>query len=234
MKDRKWLERIILIFGICLSVFHIVCTIKGGQDPLKYRYTHLAFFTMLGALILLKKDLEKKKIINYIVDGFVFVGAIIVYAYFLINYSRIYSFIMFLDKPTNMDVAMDCLLLAVILIAAWRHIGWLLPVVALIFLAYGAFGSYLPGALKHSGVTTQNMLAYLTMTTNGVFGSAINTSSPIVIFPTITELVPTHTLFPIVGIPFLSPLFVFPMVTPVATFTFFPITTSELIIILPV
>lgn len=46
-----------------------------------------------------------------------------------------------------------------------------------------------------------------------LFG-AISTSSPIVTFPTITELMPIHTLSPIVGQPLRLPLFTCPITIP--------------------
>ena len=178
MEERKWLNRIITVFGICLSLFHIYCTLVGGHDPLKFRFTHLAFFTVLGGLVLMNADLKKKKGPFYlIVDGALIVGVLVVYGYFLMNYSRIFSHIPFMHVPPQMDVIMCCVLLVVVLAAAWRHIGWLLPVVSLVFLLYGIFGANLPGGLKHTGVSFENMVDYLCFTTNGVFGSAINTSS---------------------------------------------------------
>ena len=43
---------------------------------------------------------------------------------------------------------------------------------------------------------------------------AINTSSPIIIFPTIVEFALIHTLFPMVGTPALFPLTSLPIVIP--------------------
>ena len=60
---------------------------------------------------------------------------------------------------------------------------------------------------------------------------AIKTLLPIFIFPTITALVPIHTSSPITGVPFLLPLFSWPIVTPVAILQFFPIITFGLIVI---
>ena len=62
---------------------------------------------------------------------------------------------------------------------------------------------------------------------------AIRTSSPIFIFPTITEFVPIQTLSPILGHPFLFPLFSLPLVHPAAILIFLPKTASELIVICP-
>lgn len=42
----------------------------------------------------------------------------------------------------------------------------------------------------------------------------MRTLSPILIFPTIAELIPIHTRFPIIGAPLLLPLFSLPITTP--------------------
>ena len=177
MPDKKWLNRIITVFACGISLFHIYCTLKGGHEPLRFRYTHLALFLVLGALVLLVKDLEKKKAAALLTDIVIAVGAVIVYIYFIINYERLFKHIPFMHTPPQGDIIIGCLLIVVVLLAAWRHIGWLLPVVSAIFLLYGIFGGNLPGGLKHSGITFPNMIDYLTFTTNGIFGSAINTSS---------------------------------------------------------
>ena len=53
-----------------------------------------------------------------------------------------------------------------------------------------------------------------------MFG-AIKTSFPIEIFPTIVALTPIQTSLPIVGAPFLTPLFSCPIVTPLCILQFF-------------
>ena len=59
----------------------------------------------------------------------------------------------------------------------------------------------------------------------------INTLSSILIPPTTIELMPNHTRFPMVGIPFFSPLLVCPMVTPLAIFTLFPMQACGFMVI---
>jgi TRAP transporter 4TM/12TM fusion protein len=177
MRDLKWLNRIIAIFAICLSVFHIYSSLVGGHDPLKFRFTHVTFFTILGALVLFRQDLRAKKRIFLYLDIALILGAGIVYGYFLVNYSRIFFHIPFMNVPPQTDVVMCCILVGMVLIAAWRHIGWLLPVVSLVFFLYGVFGGHLSGALKHTGISFESMVDYLGFTTNGIFGSAIDTSS---------------------------------------------------------
>ena len=59
---------------------------------------------------------------------------------------------------------------------------------------------------------------------------AIKTSFPILILPTITALVPIHTSLPIIGVPFLLPLFSCPIVTPTAILQLSPIIALGFII----
>lgn len=69
---------------------------------------------------------------------------------------------------------------------------------SLCFIIHG-----LPNTTECDGMSTFTKL----------FG-AISTSSPMVTFPTIAELMPIHTLSPMTGYPLRAPLFTCPITTP--------------------
>ena len=51
-----------------------------------------------------------------------------------------------------------------------RSIGWPLPIVTLIFLAYSYFGYLIPGSFGHRGYDLHRILNQMFMTTEGIFG----------------------------------------------------------------
>lgn len=69
------------------------------------------------------------------------------------------------------QIALALTLLAVVLEAARRAIGWPLPLVAALALAYGLFGNRIPGEFGHSGAPLASFLGTLTIAEGGLWGS---------------------------------------------------------------
>ena len=78
------------------------------------------------------------------------------------------------------QIAVAVVLLAVVLETARRAIGWPLPAVAALALAYGLFGQHLPGELGHPGVPLASFLGTLTIAEGGLWGSLTGVSVAIV------------------------------------------------------
>ena len=71
-------------------------------------------------------------------------------------------------------------LLAVVLEASRRAIGWPLPLVALAALAYGVWGQHIPGEFGHSGTPLPSFLGTLTIAEGGIWGSLTGVSVGVV------------------------------------------------------
>ncbi|WAP70139.1 TRAP transporter permease [Jiella pelagia] len=84
----------------------------------------------------------------------------------------------YLDTPFQIAVAVS--LVVVALEAARRAIGWPLPVVAAICLAYGLLGQYVPGEYGHPGIPAESFLGTMTITEGGLWGSLTGVSVGIV------------------------------------------------------
>ncbi|WP_152501031.1 TRAP transporter fused permease subunit [Labrenzia sp. THAF82] len=75
---------------------------------------------------------------------------------------------------------MAFLLLGLVLEAARRMIGWPLPTVAALMLAYGLFGNHIPGQFGHSGTPLPSFLGTLTIAEGGLWGSLTGVSVGVV------------------------------------------------------
>ncbi len=84
----------------------------------------------------------------------------------------------FLEGPGQMVMAV--VLLAIVLDAARRMIGWPLPLVAATTLAYGLFGQHIPGQFGHAGVPLASFLGTLTIAEGGIWGSLTGVSVGVV------------------------------------------------------
>src|SRR5919205_4134767 len=74
------------------------------------------------------------------------------------------------DDPLAIDVAVSLVFVALLLMAAWRHIGPALVIMAVAFLAYVFVGPRLPGFLGHGGESFLTLVDQQMLTTQGVFG----------------------------------------------------------------
>jgi len=68
----------------------------------------------------------------------------------------------------------------VVLETARRAIGWPLPLVALLALAYGLLGQHIPGEFGHSGTPLNSFLGTLTIAEGGIWGSITGISVGVV------------------------------------------------------
>ncbi|QXL85671.1 TRAP transporter permease [Comamonas sp. NLF-1-9] len=75
------------------------------------------------------------------------------------------------------DWFVGIVMLALVFEATRRAMGWGLPVICGIFLAYGLFGEHLPGLLTHRGYGADQILSTLSFGTEGIFGTPTYVSS---------------------------------------------------------
>jgi TRAP transporter 4TM/12TM fusion protein len=75
----------------------------------------------------------------------------------------------FLETPAQVWIGFA--LLAVVIEAARRAIGWPLPLVAIFALIYAFFGAHIPGEFGHSGMPLRSFLGTMTIAEGGIWGS---------------------------------------------------------------
>ena len=78
---------------------------------------------------------------------------------------------------TRFDWVVGIATLVLVFEAARRMMGWALPLICLMFLAYGIFGQYLPGPLAHRGFGLDQIVGTLSFGTEGIYGTPVYVSS---------------------------------------------------------
>ncbi len=68
---------------------------------------------------------------------------------------------------------MGTVLLVALMEAVRRSMGWPLPVIAALFIAYAYFGKSMPGILVHPGADWANIVNHLYLTSQGIYGTAL-------------------------------------------------------------
>ncbi|MEY2661127.1 MAG: hypothetical protein RLZZ123_2299 [Pseudomonadota bacterium] len=87
--------------------------------------------------------------------------------------------------PEPADIFFGIALIVLILEAMRRTNGWVMPVVTLGFIAYALLGPHLPGPWTHKGYEVGRLVGVLYMTLEGIYGTAVDVSSSLIILFTI-------------------------------------------------
>lgn len=76
-------------------------------------------------------------------------------------------------NPLPIDIVMGTILIVVLLEAVRRSMGWPLPVIAILFIAYAYWGRSMPSILVHPGASWSNIVNHLYLTSQGIYGTAL-------------------------------------------------------------
>ena len=87
--------------------------------------------------------------------------------------------------PTQLDQIFGALTMLLVLEATRRTAGWVLPVVAIGFLAYARFGAYLPPPWTHQGYQLDRLVGHMYITLEGIFGVPLDVAATFIILFTI-------------------------------------------------
>ncbi len=164
---------------IVLSCFHFYTAGFGLLREATHRGVHLAFVL---SLIFLVFPLRKSMLTHPPRPSATAPGGIpwydwlcaIAIALSVLYIPYIYEDLAFrVGNPSSLDVAMGTVLIVLLLEATRRSMGWPLPIIALIFMAYALGGSHFPGLLRHSGSAWPSLVNHLYLTSQGIYGIAV-------------------------------------------------------------
>src|SRR5690606_18038259 len=87
--------------------------------------------------------------------------------------------------PDRADLVYGIVFVLLVLEAARRSTGWIMPAVVLLFAAYAFLGPWLPGHWAHRGYDVESMIGVMYISLEGIFGTAIDVSATLIIMFTI-------------------------------------------------
>jgi TRAP-type uncharacterized transport system fused permease subunit len=102
--------------------------------------------------------------------------------YMLIDFEE---FIYRAATPELWDKIFGVILILLVLEAARRSSGWIMPIVVIVFLIYAFIGPALPPPWTHRGYDMDRIVGHMYMTLEGIFGVPIDVSSTFIILFTI-------------------------------------------------
>jgi TRAP transporter 4TM/12TM fusion protein len=174
-----WLGYGATMLALAMSLFHLWAA-WDIVPTTTLRYVHVGFALVLGFVLFPVLRRFRNKLMPWDV---VLAAAAVYCIYYLIaggdDLQDRYIF------PEPMDLVVGWMLIALVLEAARRTTGPVMPVVAIMFLLYGFFGNHLPPPWQHQGYDSERLIPHLTITLEGIFGTAVDVSATLIILFTI-------------------------------------------------
>lgn len=175
-KTATWIVSLLLV---TLSIFHYYTAGFGLLREATHRGVHLAFVLSLIFLVFgfSKAHYQREPKSTWYAPGGVplydwIIAIVLALSVLYIPY--IFEDLAFrVGNPLPMDVAMGTVLILGLLEGTRRAMGWPLPIIALVFLAYAAFGPWFPGLLKHAGNNWSQIVNHMYLTSQGIYGVAV-------------------------------------------------------------
>lgn len=176
---RKFLPKspwaiVVSILAVSLSLFHIYTAAMGALPALQQRSIHLG--VMLALAFILYPARKGGKLAWW--DILMALAGIATAVYIRWDYHALAQRV---SRETPIDLIFAGLAIVLVLEAGRRVTGKELSILATVFLAYAYFGPYMPGLLGHRGYNIRDILGYMYMTTEGLYGSAISVSATYII-----------------------------------------------------
>jgi TRAP transporter 4TM/12TM fusion protein len=95
--------------------------------------------------------------------------------------------------PNLTDQIFGIITILLVLEATRRTTGWILPFVAVLFLAYAYFGAWLPPPWTHQGYDTERLIGHMYISLEGLFGVPLDVAATFIILFTIYGAVLEHS-----------------------------------------
>ena len=174
-----WIAAFVSVVAIGMSVFHLY-TAYAIVRPEHLRSIHVALVLFLTFLIFPVARRYRHRVMWW---DWVLAAAGIATAVYLIRGGDD-----FFDRsilPNQWDIVFGVGLALLVLEAMRRTTGWIMPFVTACFLAYAFLGEYLPAPWTHKGYELPRMVGHMYMTLEGIYGTAIQVSSTLIILFTI-------------------------------------------------
>ncbi len=133
-------------------------------DPFEQRMAFLAGCLMIVFLLYPFRKRGGKKGKPVALDYLLMVLSVMVGSYLVWNFRELAERV---GDPTKWDIVFGIILGILVLEATRRVIGWVMVILAIVFIIYGFVGSWIPGPLGHRGMSLDSMITNLSLTLNG-------------------------------------------------------------------
>jgi TRAP transporter 4TM/12TM fusion protein len=168
-----------VVVAVAMSLFHLWAA-WDIVPTTTLRFAHVGFAMVLGFTLFPVARRFRHRLMPW--DWALVAAGLYVIWYLISGGDDLQDRIIF---PEPMDIAVGWLLIALVLEVARRATGPIMPAVAIAFLLYGFFGNLLPPPWRHQGYDAERLIPHLTITLEGIFGTAVDVSASLIVLFTI-------------------------------------------------
>ena len=165
--------------ALAMSLFHLWAAWDIVPTTI-LRYVHVGFALVLGFALFPVTTRFRHRLMVW--DAVLIAAAIYCIWYLIAGGDDLQDRYVF---PEPMDIIVGWMLIALVLEVTRRATGWIMPAVAIVFMLYAFFGNYLNPPWRHQGYDAERLIPHLTITLEGLFGTAIDVSATLIVLFTI-------------------------------------------------
>jgi TRAP transporter 4TM/12TM fusion protein len=177
-----WLGTLTATLAFALAAYGLYWVI-GIITPQIYRPT---FLLIALVLIFLRYPARSASTAPGVADWLLVAAAVVALLWPVLDLEQ---FVYRAATPTTTDVVLGGILVALVLEATRRTVGWILPVTAIVFLLYAYFGPSLDrlglSLIAHRGYAPARVIGTLYMTLEGILGVPLDVAATYIVLFTI-------------------------------------------------
>ncbi len=167
-------------FAVILTVFSLYTAFFGVMPDMIQRSFHLGLvlgLVFIGAITNPMQLAVKSWKSSTIAIALTIVGMCVMF-YHIVFFNEVNDRF---GELTSIEFYLGIIATFIVLEATRRSIGWPIVILAIIFLLYAYFGSYLPGLAGHRGYSVERIISQLYLGGSGIFGTPLGVSATFVI-----------------------------------------------------
>ncbi|WP_139973621.1 TRAP transporter permease [Ochrobactrum sp. CGA5] len=163
--------KILFAIAVAFSVFQLWTSAYSPLPSQVVRSVHVGFLLLLlFGLYANASTVPAKRAAFWLV-------AVVTFVLSLYHWVFYEDLVIRAGEPNTLDIVIGILMVALVFWAGTKMMGWTLPLICAVFLAYGLFGQYLPQPFNHRGYDFEQVVEVLFLGTEGIYGTPIYVSS---------------------------------------------------------
>jgi TRAP transporter 4TM/12TM fusion protein len=163
------------VISLSLAVFHIYTAYAGPFYAVGQRATHVGL-AMALAFLTIGSTSRRRGHLTLTIDVVATLVVLGITAYVVYHRYRILRDLGFAD-PTPLDTTLGYVMVALVVEASRRVVGWPFATLLVGFLLYGYFGPWMPGILAHRGIALDNLINTSFLNPMGIYGNLVAVSA---------------------------------------------------------
>lgn len=171
--EHPHMARFFYFLCIIVTLYHFITSIIGTPVVLEHRSLHVGMMLVLGFILYPFGGRSGHGKVNW--WDWIFIAlSIAVPVYVWTDYMGVVERA---GMPSTTDMIIATVLVIMVLEATRRMSGWSLPILSLIFIAYGLWGRDMPGIFAHRGYTWTQLSNHFFANTEGIYGTSVSVAA---------------------------------------------------------